>query len=214
MVTRYNHFSSLPVVADTDIDGMVSRLEAIFLSGTPQLVAGGARWYADRHQELQNLSLITGIDVETLAYVASALSPQTEWRHNLTALYQTLDGWCNHDEAPVRSATLYAANDAKAYAMLGVVGDAELRRILGKGPKTHAFARNLQEKETLANGELAVTVDTVTFQAATGFVPSGWVRGKRYQRVAAALSFLARKYGLPVYVLQAVIWTIYRNTGA
>lgn len=218
MVARYTTYNHLPIAADTDLDAMVRRLEAIFLSGAPELVAAGSQWYATRHQDLQDLSLLTAIPVEVLAYVTSALSPQTNWQSNWHAVMQTLNGWVHDDKAPVRSATLYAANDAKAWRILQAWDDGlsmgTIRGILGKGPKTHAFARNLTEESTLANGDVAITIDSISYQAATGVVPSGGIRGGRYRRVAAAFSFLARKYGLPLFVFQAILWTIFRQTGA
>lgn len=216
MAARYNRFATLPVVADTDYDGMVSRLEHIFLSGTPELVSTGSQWYADRHRELQGIAALVGLPVDIVAYVCSALSPQTNWAYNFAALLQTLDAW-THGQAAPRTATLYKANDVKAWAMLVAWeenGDrAEIRAILGKGDKTHAFARNLVEDNTLADGTVAVTIDTISYQAATGTVPANGIRGGRYQRVARAFAYLARKYGLPLYVFQAIVWTVYRGTG-
>jgi hypothetical protein len=217
MVARYTTYSHLPTAADTDLDAMVQRLETIFLSGTPELVAAGSQWYATRHQDLQDLSLLTAIPVEVLAYVTSALSPQTNWRDNWHAVMQTLNGWVREDKAPVRSATLYGANDAKAWRILQAWDDGlsmgTIRDILGKGPKTHAFARNLTECATLANGDVAVTIDSISYQAATGVVPKN-VRGRRYRRVGRAFAFLARKYGLPLYIFQAIVWTVFRQTSA
>lgn len=218
MAAWYNHFNTLPLASDEDIPAMVARLEAIFLAGSPPLIAAGTQWYADRQRELTDISLFTAIPVEVLAYVASALSPQTQWRDNMTALYQTLDGWVHQDKAPVRSRTLYAINDAKAFRILQAWDDGlsmgTIVALLGQGPKTQAFARNLQGLDTLPDGSLAVTVDSITYQAATGTILPRGIRGRRYQRIITALSFLARKYGLPVYVLQAIIWTVYRQTGA
>lgn len=218
MVARYSYFTTLPLAADTDINAMVDRLDAIFHAGTPELIAAGTQWYAQRHAELQDLSLLTEIPVEVLAYVTSALSPQTGWALNWHAVMQTLNGWIHEDKAPVRSSTLYAMNDAKAWRILCAWDDglsmSTIREILGKGPKTHSFAPNLQEKATLANGDVACTVDSITYQAATGIVPSGGIRGRCYGRIVQAVAILARKYGLPVYVMQAILWTIYRGTGA
>lgn len=220
-MVAYNNFSTLPVCADTDVQAMASRIEAIFNAGTPELVAAGSRWYAERHQELKDISLMTGIPVDVLAYVASALSPQTRWANNRTALFQTLDGFINGNGTPVRSATLYAANDAKAFAMLCAWqngADIEtIAALIGKGLKTTCFAPNLQEQETIPygkhKGKLAGTVDSISYQAATGFVPTRGIVGNRYWRVLEAFRIVAHKYGLPVYILQAVVWCIYRGTG-
>jgi hypothetical protein len=218
MVARYTTYSHLPTASDENIDDMVNRLETIFLSGTPELVAAGSQWYATRHQDLQDLSLLTAIPVDVLAYVTSALSPRTNWRDNWHAVMQTLHGWVHEDKAPVRSATLYGANDAKAFRILQAWDDGlsmgTIREILGKGPKTHAFARNLTECATLADGDVAITIDSISYQAATGIVPSSGICGGRYHRVGRAFAFLARKYGLPLYVFQAILWTIFRQTGA
>lgn len=218
----YNNFNSLPTCDDTDIAAMVARIDAIFSAGTPELVAAGTRWYAERHQELRDISLMTGVPVEVLAYVASALSPQTRWAANRTALFQTLDGYLNNDREPVRSATLYAANDAKAYNMLEAWWNGAtietIAALIGKGLKTTCFAPNLMEKETIQygkhKGKLAGTVDSISYQAATGWVPVKKIAGGRYWRVLEAFRIVAHKYGLPVYVLQAVVWCIYRGTGA
>jgi hypothetical protein len=206
MAARYNAYGSLPVADDTDIAAMASRIESIFLIGSPELVAVGSQWYADRHQQLQDLSLMTCVPTNVLAYVCSALSPQTGWKDNWHALMQTLNGWIHEDKAPVRTATLYAANDSKAWRILSAWDDGlsmdTIREILGKGPKTQSFARNLIECATLADGcTQAVTVDSITYQAATGFV-------------IQALAFVARKYGIPLFIFQAILWTIYRQTGA
>lgn len=222
MALRYNAFPMLAVVDDTDIAGMVSRLETIFLSGTPALVAAGTQWYADRTRECNDLANLAGLPVDVVAYVVSALSPQTQWGLNYSAAMSMIAAWSRGEDKP-RTATLYAANDTKAWRMLNECAyivdegkrNARLREILGKGPKTHAFARNLQGIGQLAvTGALAVTVDSITYQAAAGTVFPRGIRGKRYARVAGALDFLARKYGVPAYVFQAVVWTVYRGTGA
>ena len=220
-MVAYNNFATLPTAADTDVQAMASRIEAIFNAGTPELVAAGSRWYAERHRELQDISLITGVPTEVLAYVASALSPQTRWSANKSALFATLDGYLNQDRTPVRSATLYAANDAKAYNILEAWWNGAtietIAALIGKGLKTTCFAPNLLEGETIPygkhKGKLAGTIDSISYQAATGFVPTRGIVGNRYWRVLEAFRLVAHKYGLPVYILQAIVWCIYRGTG-
>lgn len=206
-----NTFAALPVVSDTDVPAMVQRLESIFLSGSPALVLAGSQWYAERHRDLDELSALSGIPTVVLAYVASALSPQTQWRLNKEALFTMVTAWVRGQEMP-RTATLYATNDIKAWVILN--DWTNMVALLGQGPKTHAFARNLTECETLHDGRVAVTIDSITYQAATGIVPKNSIRGKRYQRVADAVRILANKYGVAIYVMQAVLWCVFRGTGA
>lgn len=209
MAIRYNLYRDLPTNDGTDLDAVIARLEYILNNADAALLTAGAAWYANRHGELQGLSTLTGIDVDALAYVCSALSPNTGWAKNYRALLHMVGEWVNGRECP-RTETLYKVNDGKAWSILN---NPDARHtLIGHGWKTNAFAPNLLERGQLPDGECAVTVDTVYHQAGTGFVPKNGIADRVYRTLRKATVFLAKKYGVEPFVLQAMVWCAYRGT--
>lgn len=209
MAIRYNLYKELPANNGLDLDAVINRLEYILNNTDAALLASGAAWYANRHGELRGLSAVSGIDVETLAYVCSALSPNTGWAKNYRALLHMVGEWTQGHECPTTE-TLYHANDRKAWAILNSPDAATT--LIGQGWKTQAFAPNLLERGQLPDGGIAVTVDTVYHQAATGVVPKNGIGHPVYRVIRKATIFLAKKYGVEPYVLQATGWCAYRGT--
>lgn len=201
-------FSTLAIVDDTDVAGMIARLDAIIAQATPQQVIDGKNWYAEMHATLQHDSALTGIPVFILAHVFSALSANTNIAANVRA-YRTMLEAFNASKPMPRTATLYGASDEKAWRIL-FLQDAAL---IGNGEKTRAFAMNLQELEQFEGGEPAVTVDTVMYQAATGRLLGKTIKiaDNRYKRLRMAIQTVAQRYNLRGYECQAILWVAFRN---
>lgn len=198
-------FTSLPRANEYDIDAVTARLEAVASAATVAESVDGLEWYARYNARLVSDSAITGVPVAQLAACFSALSPQTPLPRNERAYGEHLTAYVTGQVRP-RTETLYIASDKKARAIL----DWQDASIIGNGPKTQAFARNLQLEAFTEGGEPIVTIDSITFQAATGRVPFR-VNTTPYRVISNAIAALARRYGTLPYQLQALLWVTYRN---
>lgn len=211
----YEQFVSLPVLtSETDYSGVVARLEHILNSASVAQLQDGATWYTTAHSLLATAAHKANLPIELVAYAASALSAQTGWQRNVQALAAHIVAYCSGDtEAPHTQGygTVFHRNDKKAWAILHAASPEAGYALLGQGEKTLAFGPNLLEQDCLPNGNPAVTVDSIMYQAAYGRVTAK-ISKDAYNTVRRACLFLAKKYGYTWYQIQAIVWVVWRGT--
>lgn len=157
----------------------------------------GQTWYKAAHDIAAGFTLTTGHPIDYVAAVISHLSPKTNWKRNIQAARDVLNG--------INPTYALKANVARANATL------ESRNPLmtfGKGAKkTQRFARNI-----LGDRE-AVTVDVWAQRVAQGkdADPKFLKRNGGYESVERAYQVAANQLGEYPSVVQATTWIVARN---
>lgn len=190
---------------------MVLNIIATYRRATPEQIAAGYAWYREAQEFAATLAIGTDYSYRQVAGVIAALSPQSVWSRNKedarSAVYV-------HDVVgDVNGISLHTA------AQMGKVGrilDGETPETVLRGPKESAFYRNIMGDYSLA------TVDRWAFLAATGVPLSdvnpvtgktlGGVGRGAYKRIHAAYVEAAHIIGIPVAILQAIVWIVVRGS--
>jgi hypothetical protein len=176
------------------------RLVTLYQSATPAELASGLSWYSDAHAVASELASSHLRDTNTVAAIIAALSPRTDWPQNVK-----------------KTRELLATGDTYG---LGNGRDKAKRILSGEDPdgvlsgrKTRAFWSNIADPVN----SRAVTVDSHAFDAAVGMVTNDDIRKRTlerkggYEAVADAYRAAARVLGVAPHVVQAVVWTVWRN---
>jgi hypothetical protein len=184
-----------------------ANLRRLFLSASPEALAGGSYWYTFASDVCGILARRFDTSRETVAHVVSALSPSNNWHQNLLdaiALFSAL----KTDTLDTYKANTYGPQKTKAIRIAETGHGPEL---IGLGDKTRNFARNL-------SGDLsAVTVDTHMLYAALGAVSTNWtssihITPKRYREIATAIQRIASNSGYLPAQMQAILWIAYKES--
>jgi hypothetical protein len=141
-------------------------------------------WYEDAESYCRFLASNYDVSLEQACGVMSAFSPRVQWSRNKVLAELYLQGEPTPGLAQSRrsaDATMVAGIDAL------------------KGPKTHAFARNMYGDTD------AVTIDVHMMRAA-GFDDRDSPTVVQYRELSVAVRRLARKHKMQPRDMQALIW--------
>lgn len=174
----------------------MSSLQSIYSQNATR--AADARWYHDARREISERALMLGVDVDTLAGITAAVSPQNAWdtatgkRPNLDSASRFVATGANVHTAPqMRKAREILAGAAPLSVL--------------RGPKERAFFQNLSRPGRTD----AVTVDRWAARA-VGANPESF----NYARVADEYRDAARAIGIRPDALQAAVWAEVRRQHA
>lgn len=185
-----SRLKGLPITSEA----LCSNIERVAGDCTDGEWADGADWYSSAMTACETMSDATGVDLELVAAVVAALSPQTMWSVNLRAAELLLT---TGEQLP---ATL-GQNHRRALSVLdGTVRPEDWSAKIGR------FWQNI-----LGDWQ-PVTVDSWAWSIATGDLPVSLLsRRGAYATVEAAYQQVALAHNVPPAVLQATTWTRYRR---
>lgn len=115
-----------------------ARLKACYIRANRDVIKRGLNWYQHANVFCKEISHNTGLTVDTVAMVVSALSPAVSWELNKIQAEQMCCAF--RDGLPLETVTTstYESNRLKAWDILH-----GKKVITVKSPKTYAFYRNL-----------------------------------------------------------------------
>lgn len=191
------------------LDTMVENIIAVYNRATLEQIHAGYAWYREAQDFARTLSAATAYPQRAIAGIIAALSPQSAWYRNKM-------------DATTAVEFHYAAGNIAGLSLHTKVQMGKVARILEgetpesvlRGPKESAFYRNITGDYSLA------TVDRWAFKSATGVALPDSVNGKAlggigkgaYKRIHAAFVVAAARIGIPVAILQAIVWVVERNS--
>ena len=190
---------------------MVRNIIAVYRRATPEDIHAGYAWYREAQDFARILGTATDYPVRAIAGIIAALSPQSSWARNkedaraavdVHSIAGNLDGVSVHTRVQL----------GKCARIL----DGETPESVLKGPKESAFYRNIMGDYSYA------TVDRWAFKSAVGVaLPDvnpvtgkslGGVGRGAYKRIHAAYVDAAAFLGIPVAILQAIVWIVERGS--
>lgn len=156
----------------------------------------GVAWYEDARNFCGELSETYGVPLETAAGIVAVLSPMTEWSLNKDRARLILDG-----------ANGGMLNAGKACA----IRDGADPATVVSGRKVTAFYR------AILGDPDAIVIDRHAFDVAIGHTTDDATRKVlerrgQYELFAEAYNRAAAMIGVDPVVVQAVTWTVHRNT--
>lgn len=115
-----------------------ARIKACYIRANRDVISKGLNWYQHAHVFCKEVAHNTGLSVDTVAMVVSALSPAVSWELNKIQAEQMCNAF--RDGLPLDSVitSTYENNRLKAWDILH-----GKKVITVKSPKTYAFYRNL-----------------------------------------------------------------------
>ena len=115
-----------------------ARIKACYIRANREVISKGLNWYQHAHVFCKEVAHNTGLNVDTVAMVVSALSPAVSWELNKIQAEQMCNAF--RDGLPLESVitSTYENNRLKAWDILH-----GKKVITVKSPKTYAFYRNL-----------------------------------------------------------------------
>lgn len=163
-------------------------------------------WYKDENAFVTSLATEYGMSCEKVAYLISAISPQTKWEKNkfyakqaLVAYDAVTNGWLERQSMP--KVHKYSAMSNNGYAVL-------FGENFKLGQKTTSFAKNLL-------GDMQeVTVDSLAMSILLGFyrkAGSYKISNKAYKHAQKLYTEVASVLGVAPAHLQAVTWVTCRK---
>lgn len=177
---------------------MVANLVRQYRQASPAALAAGRNWYPAARRIVAEWSQAYAIDVQTVANVIAALSPQVEWSRNLIMADDLLAG------RPLSIGGAIRSNIAKAYRLLD--SGSTMSAVFPSGPKVNCFAANLAGDDGL------VTIDVHASQAALcdpcWYGPFSMAK---YQVFARAYQAAALRCDETPATFQAVIWSAWKE---
>lgn len=204
------------------MDKLVENILKVYNVATDTEKAEGLSWYADARKVCARLAKKYKQPLEVVCYVTAALSPNNKWQRNLIdtekvlalhvsgELHKKVTAYqCGDIEALRGIASTYTVNLIKAYSII------ETRDFsyLGKGLKTHNFAKNI----FLVKKDDNVTIDFHAFSIATDFrhtvksIKSTAFRPKQYHEIANAYREAGKLVGIQPKQMQAITWVAWRR---
>ncbi len=185
-------------------------IEQYLLLATEAEQINGKQWYTEAYNFCKDTSIKTGIEIEKIAGIVSALSPQTSWELNKKYTHLFISN-------------KYVAKPANAKDKAGKI-KSDLKSIIDiltilNGRKTQAFFINII-KPTENTGY--VTIDrhavAICIQKPAKVSPLADTEytkhvstEQKYNCIAEAYKKIAKKYNLLPQDLQAITWLTYRR---
>ena len=171
-----------------------ARIKACYIRANRDVLKRGLNWYKQANVFCKEVAHNTGLTVETVAMVVSALSPAVSWELNKIQAEQMCNAF--RDGLPLDTVTTstYESNRLKAWDILQ-----GKKTITVKSPKTYAFYRNIM-----------LNVDSVTIDR--------WILRVMFNRPLKSLTALkyrqceqiyreaAIDLDLKPFELQAITW--------
>lgn len=179
------------------IEQMAANIIDIYHRATPAQIHAGEQWYAEARDFADALAARSIFNRQETAGVIAALSPQQAWSINKNNATRAIDTY--PDVPSMHTGTQMG----KVMAILSGVPPLEAL----KGPKERAFYLNII-------GDFDhVTVDRWAYFGATGelVVGTGGIGRRVYVLVEQAYRLAAFLLGIPVAILQAVVWVVVRG---
>lgn len=171
-----------------------ARVKACYIRANREIISRGLNWYQNAHVFCKEVAHNTGLTVETVAMVVSALSPAVSWELNKIQAEQMCNAF--RDGLPLESVTTstYENNRLKAWDILH-----GKKRITVKSPKTYAFYRNLMLDVN------SVTVDRWMLRVMFNR-PLKSLTALKYRQCETILRDAAKDLDLKPFQLQAITW--------
>lgn len=166
---------------------LAARLQRHAAAATDETWALGRTWYAAGQRLAMELGAISQTSQLHGACVIAATSPRTPWERNVVMAREIAAGG---------TPSGLGSNVSKAQRCLA---SADPMARMGEGPKTRAFAANLNGDED------QVTLD-VWMVRAFGITESMLDRVGVYDALSAIVRRLAARYDVTPAQLQAVVW--------
>src|SRR5690349_19014081 len=192
-------------------DVMVDNIIRTYRRATIEQIHAGYAWYREAQDFCRTLATATDYPVRAIAGVIAALSPQSSWAQNKENARVAVDV-----HYMVGSCDSISLHTKAQMCKVGRILDGETPESVLRGPKESAFSRNIQGDYSLA------TVDRWAFKTATGVAlpdinpvtgkPLGGIGKGAYKRIHAAYVEAAAILGIPVAILQAIVWIVERGS--
>lgn len=190
---------------------MVANIASRYIGAEKHHVHAGYGWYGEAQQFARSLAAGSAFPLRSVAGIIAALSPQCGWQKNKEDAIAAIDVFNIAGRIDISLHTKVQMGKVRAILEDGVVPLEVL-----KGPKESAFFRNIM-------GDYSVcTVDRWAFKAATGrALPDvnpltgkalGGIGRGAYKRIHAAYVDAAAFLGIPVAILQAIVWIVERGS--
>ena len=171
-----------------------ARIKACYIRANRDVLKRGLNWYQQANVFCKEVAHNTGLSVETVAMVVSALSPAVSWELNKIQAEQMCNAF--RDGLPLETVTTstYESNRLKAWDILQ-----GKKVITVKSPKTYAFYRNIM-----------LNVDSVTIDRWILRVmfnrPLKSLTALKYRQCEQIFKQAAIDLELKPYQLQAITW--------
>ena len=171
-----------------------ARVKACYIRANRDIISRGLNWYQHAHVFCKEIAHNTGLSVETVAMVVSALSPAVSWELNKIQAEQMCNAF--RDGLPLESVTTstYENNRLKAWDILQ-----GKKVITVKSPKTYAFYRNLMLDVD------SVTVDRWMLRVMFNR-PLKSLTPLKYRQCETILAQCSKDLDLKPFQLQAITW--------
>jgi len=185
-----------------DIDTLAENILSLYRKASDAQRADGMAWYAEAHALAVTLARSADHSVLRAAGVISALSPQMDWARNQTLAIRT------YAEGGISSGCL-GMSVRKADA---IYNGADVVETL-KAPKTTAFALVIADPTNTHD----VVIDRHAMSVAHGRQATesevtALGRKGQYEAYATAYRKAAAEAGITPSQMQAVTWTVWRET--
>jgi hypothetical protein len=171
-----------------------ARVKACYIRANRDVLKRGLNWYKQANTFCKEIAHNTGLKIETVAMVVSALSPAVSWELNKIQAEQMCNAF--RDGLPLETVTTstYENNRLKAWDILQ-----GKKVITVKSPKTYAFYRNL-----LLDVD-SVTVDRWMLRIMFNR-PLKSLTALKYRQCEKILRQAANDLDLKPFQLQAITW--------
>lgn len=171
-----------------------ARVKACYIRANRDIISRGLNWYKQANTFCKEVAHNTGLKIETVAMVVSALSPAVSWELNKIQAEQMCNAF--RDGLPLETVTTstYENNRLKAWDILH-----GKKVITVKSPKTYAFYRNL-----LLDVD-SVTVDRWMLRVMFNR-PLKSLTALKYRQCETILRDVASDLDLQPFQLQAITW--------
>jgi len=189
---------------------MVRNIIATYRRATPAQIHAGYAWYHEAQEFARTLATGTDYPARVVAGLIAALSPQSSWAINKENARAALDVY---DITGQLTISLHTRPQMRKCA--DILEGVHPLEVLA-GPKERAFYSNIMGDYSLA------TVDRWAFKTAVGVaLPDvnpvtgkslGGIGRGAYKRIHAAFEEAASILGIPVAILQAIVWIVERGS--
>lgn len=171
-----------------------ARLKACYIRANRDVISRGLNWYQHANVFCKEVAHNTGLTVETVAQVVSALSPAVSWELNKIQAEQMCNAF--RDGLPLDTVTTstYEQNRLKAWNILH-----GKTKITVKSPKTYAFYKNLMLDVD------SVTVDRWMLRVMFNR-PLKSLTALKYRQCETIIRNAAKDLDLMPFQLQAITW--------
>jgi len=169
-----------------------------------ELLENGRNWYHIAANEIDKMAAISGVSREVIAAVIAALSPRTEWEHNISAAKELI---------LKRNKSYYKGFKLNMRKALSILKSKKFDTL--RGFKVNCFYRNLL-------GDLdEITIDSHMIMAwyhphnkiedAKDIVRWHFAKPERQEKFRQEIRRLAEKYGYKPAEMQAIIWLAWKH---